>query len=474
MVSDADAWAIKKTKDDVLLHLVGENLVGVGIGPKFAGNPPVATGDLAIVALVAQKLPPAAVPPAQLVPPFLDGVPTDVVELEPIAPQGTLQGGIRIESRHAAGGQEASADGTLGCLARTADQPTSGPPNVLLSNYHVLFILLEEDNQYHGAVGDKVMLPSCSGCCEPVVGTVLRGNKDIDAAVATIQPGQQLQARVHGVPVTGTLDLTPDNWSQLAPATMQALKRGRLTVHKYGARTALTTGIVRCVGTSLGRGIVNSDIVIAPVGGEEAFSQKGDSGSVVYDDSGRVVSLLWGGPSSRTAVTATNRTKQKLTWSTPIGVVERELRIRVATNPPVRIWRSPGVAPFTALHRDLAGTATGRELLDAYGRHQAEVRALLADDRRFVLAWHRGGGPQLVAALRELAEQRIGALPATLAGRPWSETVGRLADALPALVGPPLATDIRRLACLIASLGGSSYPQLLALLERGTAGEGAR
>ena len=138
MVTDAEAWTIKKDWDSRLL-LTSPNVVGVGLGAKIAGDPPNPTGELAIVVLVERKLPPEGVPPAQLIPAFCDGVRTDVVELAPIEPQGTLEGGIKIEAQHQGAGLEFDATGTLGCLARTAEQPDNQPPNVVLSNHHVLF-----------------------------------------------------------------------------------------------------------------------------------------------------------------------------------------------------------------------------------------------------------------------------------------------------------------------------------------------
>ena len=81
------------------------------------------------------------------------------------------------------------------------------------------------------------------------------------------------------------------------------------------------------------------------------------------------------------------------------------------------------------------------------------------------MAWHRGGGPALVTALRELAEQRIDALPVMLTGRSWTDAIRSLADTLSGLVSPRFAADIRRIASLAADLGGRSYQQVLDLLS---------
>ena len=129
--------------------------------------------------------------------------------------------------RTPAGAEEFQTDGTLGCLAGTVDQPANQPPNVLLSNHHVLFNVHEETHQVNGAVGDEVRLPSCSGCCEPLIGKVLRGDQKLDAAIATLTPGQKLHARIHDIPVTGTLDITPGQWAQAAGRDDAATQGGR-------------------------------------------------------------------------------------------------------------------------------------------------------------------------------------------------------------------------------------------------------
>ena len=189
----------------------------------------------------------------------------------------------------------------------------------------------------------------------------------------------------------------------------------------------------------------------------------GDSGSVICDDHMRVVALLWGGPNT-VGVADGN----KYTFGTPISFVEKALRIRIATNPPVKVWRVPGDEPLTRLHRDVAASAGGRDLLTAYGRHEAEVRARLAGDRRFVVAWHRRQGPVLARALAGLAQRREPALPDQLGDVPWRQVVEDLADALCALPGPAspaLVADLERWAPVLARLGGASYEDALAAVE---------
>lgn len=70
---------IRRTKARVegdLLKLPG--VTGVDIGEKHVGGTPI--GELAIRVLVRSKKPADAVPPGELIPPTIDGVPTDVIE----------------------------------------------------------------------------------------------------------------------------------------------------------------------------------------------------------------------------------------------------------------------------------------------------------------------------------------------------------------------------------------------------------
>lgn len=452
MVSDADTIRIKRENESALFNL-DVNVYAVGLGPKFTGG--AATGELAICVFVHVKLPPGGVPPGNAIPAQVNGVPTDVVQLAAPVPHRVLTGGIEIIAQHA----DNLDIGTLGCVARTAGVPDNQPPDVLLSCHHVLYGSSGHD-------GDEVGVPSCSRCCTPTVATVLRGDPVVDAAIAKLVPGTEARAMVGDRAITGTVDLHPDRWSTLPPDVLPAFRKGTYAVTKLGLTTGLTRGIVRCVDTHLRpANPPRPDIyhvVVKPVGAVKDFSAHGDSGAVICDERMRVVALLWGGPETRSIPDG-----NKFTFGAPISFVQKALGIRIATNPPVTVWRVPGEAPLTRLHREVAGTAGGRELLAAYGRHEAEVRARLDGDRRFVVAWHRGQGPALARALVDLAQRRVPALPDRLGDRPWRQVVQELAAALRALPGRPspvLVADLDRWAPVIARLGGASYADALAAL----------
>ena len=66
-------------------------------------------------------------------------------------------------------------------------------------------------------VGDEVRLSSSCGRREDLIAHVLNGIADgtVDAAIAELVPGQQVAVGVHGVPIIGTLDISPANLDKL-------------------------------------------------------------------------------------------------------------------------------------------------------------------------------------------------------------------------------------------------------------------
>lgn len=76
---------IKQVKAQHQAHLLTlANVVGVGIGFKQTGGH--FTDQLALIVNVRQKLPAAELAPADIVPPQIDGVVTDVQEVGQLTP----------------------------------------------------------------------------------------------------------------------------------------------------------------------------------------------------------------------------------------------------------------------------------------------------------------------------------------------------------------------------------------------------
>lgn len=477
VLSDEDVVAIKRNWERSLIFRRDvPNIWGVGLGAKIQGEGVTRkpTGDLAISVIVSRKQPHEQVPEGRRIPPNLQGAVTDVVEMLPAEPQSVLEGGMEIVVKANIGGQDLSTNGTLGCVARTSDVPDSKPPNVLLSCYHVLYNWNKELKRYFGGEGDKVLVTSCSDCCETLIARVGKGNESIDAAIAAIEGGFDVRAHTYHKPITGTLDLRPENWANLSAPTLAALRRIEFQVHKFGQRTGLTHGHVLCVDVKTSdltlsrKEELARQIVVQSLGREPVFSDEGDSGSVIYDNDWKVIGLLRAGSTERAA-----RDSRRFTLATPIVFVEKLLGIRIATNPPARIWRLPGSSPappLTRLQRDLATIGPGAgEILGLYGSHEAEVRALLARRRRFAIAWHRNHGPAMIRALRAVAEDREAALPERFGSgfeaRPWAVCTEAICDALAREGSPALVRDVARHRTLAAALGGLAYEEILERLD---------
>src|SRR5687767_11201798 len=94
-MTDEEYLAIKDRAAERLLTIPHVNAVGIG-GRNKGGKP---TGTIAIKVFVTRKKPAADVPPEELIPESIEGVPTDVVQMGPvriptIVPGATHPGGM--------------------------------------------------------------------------------------------------------------------------------------------------------------------------------------------------------------------------------------------------------------------------------------------------------------------------------------------------------------------------------------------
>jgi hypothetical protein len=75
--------AVKNAHEAELMSM--PNVVGVGIGLRHEGR--VRTNEVALVVMVTQKLPPSSLPPDDVIPAVIDGVPVDIQEVGEISAQ---------------------------------------------------------------------------------------------------------------------------------------------------------------------------------------------------------------------------------------------------------------------------------------------------------------------------------------------------------------------------------------------------
>ena len=465
----AEALEVKRRVETRLLALPGVHTVDFG-GKVTNGEP---TGEFAICILVDKKRPREELSSEELIPEEIEGVKTDVSESDRDVRHG-LQGGEKIYARHVSSGTETDVAGTLGCFAFTTDSTT--PKAVLLSNDHVLY-----GGSPGGQDGDRVLVKSCSSCCETVVAKLLRTggptNQLIDAAIAELEPGQKWQAKLHDVAIVGTLDLRPDKISSLPGPVGTAAATRKLFVKKYGSETSLTKGVI--AGIDASSGSLVHQLRVEPIGSDR-FTKAGDSGSAVYVDNGmdneasivnlifgsppvkdpdkaKIVSLHWGG--------AENPNNSK---GSHIEQVAFELKIKIATNSPEVIYQVEGEPiPHPALGRvfnDLSGTERVQEMLALYQTHSDEFTNLLKNSRQFVVAWHRNHGPQMIRAIIDVAQSRRPFLPEEIEGQSWADSIEQFEKVLLEVGSPELKADVKKVRSLATRLGGRSYEEILGFL----------
>jgi hypothetical protein len=457
----SEAIAVKRRVEDRLLSLPGVHAVGFG-GKVSNGSP---TGEFSIRIKVVNKKPLSELQPEEIIPTEIEGVRTDVVESSPEVVPYSLTGGIQILPTKEADGLIVKVPGTLGCFAWTLDTP---PKAVLLSNDHVLY-----GEQLRLQDGDPVNVDSCSGCCEKLIARLLRTggnykqNISIDAAIAELVPGVEWQPRVQGshnsTTIKGTLDLRLENLPNLPQVIQDAISNHDFRVYKNGAKTDFTKGKIVDVDLS------NFDetttklkhqLEILSLSGDD-FSARGDSGSIIYDDEGRVVALLWGGSTE-------GQKPPKSTFGSHIKLVETKLQIRIATNSPTvsyRVGGEPKPHPaLTNMYSDLSASGRQKEFVDLYGKHTKEVNHILRQSRRFIVAWHRYYGPRVVRSLVDLTEKRIGVLPTEFEDHTWADCLQNIADTLIAVGSPTLQADVLRYLPMVLHFGGRSYQEVLGFL----------
>lgn len=465
MTTFADAIKAKLRIEKRLLTIPGVHTVGVG-GKATAGVP---TGEVAIRVQVLKKKPFSDIPAEEFVPPINDGVKTDVVELGITVPHGILQGGVAITTNPA---ELLSASGTLGCFAQTTDAP---PKPVLLSNDHVLYGIVGQGPRAQN--GDPVTIETSTGCAKKTVASLLRTggptNPLIDAAIGTLAPAVQWQAKIHNIAVTGTLDFSPENISNISQAIQNQITNFKYFVNKFGGASDLKRGYISDIAASTLT--MHNQLEVGPVTGDY-FSEPGDFGSAIYDDNGKIIALLWGGD----VLDKTNPAYHAPPWKSRgshIAYVQTQLNITIATNEPAVVYRvggRPQLHPALArVYGDLSVAGRQREFIELYGRHSAEIRQLLKRSRPFVVAWHRNYGPKLVRSLSDLSQGDLGTLPKGFEGRSWADCVHGIEEVLIREGSSDLQSSVRRYRQIACRLGGRSYQEVLGFLltsEEVTAG----
>lgn len=296
------------------IGFAGQNVHAVGIGSKVVSGE--ATTQECIRIYVVQKVAPSILPPRDRLPEMIDGIPTDVIESPPavISARGRARRGVRAAAaascssnrrsrqRPIVGGISAAHfEVTAGTLAYFCRSTLSGddPSKIyILSNNHVFANVNRADEgddldqpgpEDGGTAGDH--FASFFRAINLRLGGIFP-NK-IDAAIGELLPGIDFRLEICNIGrITGVAT---------AEQNMQVRKHGRTTGYTEG-RISETSydSIVRVErGTSTVPALFQNQIRVERDTSSPAFALRGDSGSLVVDQStAEAVGLYFAGPDS--------------------------------------------------------------------------------------------------------------------------------------------------------------------------------
>lgn len=507
MASTGDLVRIKESAEPHLFSLPNVNFVGTG--RKFTGG--VDTGREAIVVFVSTKRGPGELAVGETVPTELEGIPTDVVEIGGFVPLAQLDvefigdtkayrprlGGGQIgwtEIQHPAGLEvEQPHAGTLGCVVRTQGTP---PFDVILTNKHVVTTIESEpDSSSKGReIGQPDTTPcsSWSPCCNHIIGRLLRTvySPDVDGALIALAPGSKWQPAILELgQIAGINDISRETLGDAASAAIVGM-----SVHKRGMKTRKTDGTIYANNINgpfpspplpPNRSLHNQIMVkpSAPGGVIQPFSLRGDSGSVVVDDTNNILGLLFSGSSRKPGEPGYG-----FGLFSPIQRVVSELNIAIVVEADAKkVFEAPAnnfqavpnalamqrvpnnlagaMAEISDAYADIAQTKAG-SLYDDLGRtHYVEVRNLIRTNKRVAVTWQRNEGPEIAKALWEVVRERDTRLPSEVNGKPVKECLRKIQEILLRYGSAPLAAALRQHTPRLVEFIGLTYGQIFTSLQ---------
>jgi len=388
----------------LLAHFPG--VVSVDLGIKEVGGE--LTSVLAFRAYVSRKLPESELAADARIPSTVLGVPTDVIEYttEPSLHGDVVQGGTLAST-----GGCLSAYGTLGCIAtRTSDNKT-----VILSNQHVFESVGEQ-------IGQPGCICLCCACGKIADVTAVQEDGSVDCGIALLRDG------VHASNVIKSLN--DDGTDGSLQGSANAVVNG--SAKKVGVGTGKTTGTI--VSITHKANPKTNQILIKPTSTFTRFDDHGDSGAVVVDSSNQVVGLIWAGYDTGAMFGQT--------VACPIAAVTTAMGISIISGSFQHLALVGGsgegravqdLSPQEALVelRAIAKAApAGRELIALVAEHHTEIVGLVNENRRVMIAWHRGHGPTWLAALVRSARVDSYVLPEAIEGVSRSEFIGAMRMAI--------------------------------------------
>ncbi|CAN5158255.1 hypothetical protein BH23BAC1_BH23BAC1_26920 [soil metagenome] len=391
----AEEKRIQQMLDDGIAEQLKQipGVVHVSVGLKQIHG--VATDEFSIRIYVDKKKKKADLPQDQLIPPIINGVKTDINEIDIARPlldtakYRPVKGGIQITNG-------INGNGTLGCFATRNSDGT----DVLLTNHHVI----------GGTAGTSVFQPTNTPADK--IGTVITGLVDgnVDSAIASIDAGISIDDDINTLNINGSSRVA----GVATPvAGMYVYKVGRTTGRTYGkiidanAATAVDYatvggGLENFTNQLMIQAVKNSKCCCCEcqtVDSSLKFSDQGDSGSVVVNESRMAVGLLFADNDGDPNVSYANRmTEVENTLDITIHrtiVVPSVASISANEHEPVLITADNQVI-LEDLEKRFNETEQGRTITKIVMAHRAEVIHLINHNRTVMVTWQRYQGPAYV------------------------------------------------------------------------------
>lgn len=440
------------------------NVLAVGIGMKETNN--LFTEEIAFRVFVTEKKNLKSLKANELIPSEIEHIKTDVLtpyivsnrpdvcgnEREIVKKYRPLQAGIPISP-------DPDGYGTLGWFG-TLDSDGS---TVLLSNFHVLYDPFVSantvDNTENKIAQPKLGRLSKCCCCEcgsdNVIGKTVLGvyssspltSTSVDCAIAKID--LEFVSDI-------SYNITNDSTTEVLTVSGTAAAVVGETVRKIGARSGFTTGTVVHIGDTAvaatdpnGANITirTGQVLVIPVASETyqvkddindlckfAFSNSGDSGSVILNSSNQIIALLYGGDevSNSVDVTFGNNIANVLSALSANGSA-----ITLSTSPSgsglrravtkSKVLEKPTLKNILEEIRN----ANKKSLLyQLYDKHFTEVLGLINECRPVTVVWQRNQGPAYAAAIARAAKVETYAVPLEINGTTREELLVAMHHAL--------------------------------------------
>ncbi len=439
------------------------NVIGVGIGLKEVGGE--RTDEICFRVYVSAKKNRSEIAATQIVPAQIAGFKTDVVkvyeqqtqvfvERREVSEHATLTGGIAVSSE-----KNPDEYGTLGWFATD----TSDNSRVLLSNEHVLYPLMTIGDKM-AKDGDRVAQPrhSKTCCCHTgVIGNNVTSvsNDKVDCAIAKLDGSRPLNPVITNKATNKILKVKGKDEAIIGVA-----------VKKIGARSGFTQGVVVDIGVVVtteqqiplpGGGTVKQrkhQIIVAPASDEKyeneanqiAFSNHGDSGSVILDVDDLIIGLLYGAVKENEGLTLANNIDNVLAALEGKGHKITLAKSEGGGFSGSALAATPKTNGFVTeefpLLEQLAQTELGQELYPLIRQHRPEVMNLINHCRPVTVVWHRQQGPAFLAHFLNSARQPGYVIPRAVEGLTRQSLLLKLATALKDHGSASLRRDIDRYA----------------------------